>query len=155
MGSPFSDAHAAMSAGVQLLVSQAFKYCGSSILLWRPSTKPVLVDGRVLRLGNCATAAAQGAVVGDIVRISRDAQTEEARRGWAHERAQEPQNWSGIGNVGKCGTVLWRDVSWGVTWSAGLFETAHTERWVVVHAGKCFQYCSTQEADLAMRSGAS
>jgi hydrogenase maturation factor len=56
--------------------------------------------------------------------------------------------------------VLWRvvrsrDVSRGVTWSAGLVETARTERWVVVHAGKCFQYCSTQEANLAMRSGAS
>lgn len=97
MGSSFSDARAAMSADMQQLVSQAVEQRNSSVQLLQPSAEPVLVDGRVRCLGD---SAARSAVGGDMVRVSRDAQTEGARRRRAHGRAQEPQD-SGR----RCGAV--------------------------------------------------
>lgn len=86
-GASFSDAHAAMPADASVLASQALQCCESSVQLLRPSSEPVPADGRVLRLGDCAAAAARGATEGVIARVSRDAQTEGARRRWAHECA--------------------------------------------------------------------
>lgn len=100
MDSSFPDVHS---------VPQACEHCDSSIQLLRSSAMPVLVDGRVLRLDGCATAAARGAVAGSMARVSRDARTEGARRIRAHERAQKPQDSSGgwveIEGEGRYGAV--------------------------------------------------
>jgi hypothetical protein len=90
MGSSFSDSHAVTLPDMQLFASHALPYCAScSFLLRRLSADPVLEGARVLRLANGAASAARRELAGDIVRVSRDAQTERTRRRMAHERACE------------------------------------------------------------------
>ena len=87
--SSFPDVHSAMSADEQLAALHA---CDSPAQLLQSSAMPVLVGARVLCLDGCATAAARGAVAVNMVRVSRDARTEAARRRRAHGRAQKPQD---------------------------------------------------------------